>query len=44
MPSFTKFDSITGSSVRSWNCPRPVGPSQRAVMMPFTSPMAIMAP
>src|SRR4029453_13310363 len=44
MPSFTKFDSMTGSNVRSWNCPRPVGPSQRAVMMPFTSPIAIMAP
>src|SRR5262245_35178944 len=35
---------MIGSSVRSWNCPRPVGPSQRAVMMPFTSPMAIMTP
>src|SRR5262245_22182989 len=44
MPSFTKLDSITGSRLRSWNWPRPVGPSQRAVMMPFTRPMAIMAP
>src|SRR5262249_29766094 len=30
--------------LRSWNCPRPVGPSQRAVMIPFTRPIAIMAP
>src|SRR5262249_51944285 len=43
MPSFTKFDSIVGSSTRSWNRPRSAGPSQRAVMMPFTMPMAIMA-
>src|SRR5262249_9581991 len=43
MPSFTKFDSIVGSSTRSWNRPRSAGPSQRAVMTPLMMPMAIMA-
>jgi len=43
MPSLTKFESIVGRSTRSAKRPRSAGPSQRAVMMPLTMPMAIIA-
>src|SRR5262245_16369804 len=43
MPSFTKFDSTVGSSTRRLKSPRSVGPSQRAVMMPVTTPMPVIA-
>src|SRR5262245_8194114 len=43
MPSLTKFDSIVGNRTSSAKRPRSAGPSHRAVMTPFTMPMAIMA-
>src|SRR5262249_50893716 len=43
MPILTKFDSIVGRRTSSAKRPRSAGPSHRAVMTPFTMPMAIMA-